>query len=157
MIDINDYNKDDIIASCLIEAASVLQESGLKLTGNKIDMDKLNSLDDKHKEMYRELFKGDVRQIAEAKRHAAETVQKEENDRKLKDIGQRYEALLTKQEARRAESDRRLKKPLTETSYTDDVYDRNSWKLYANGRYIGTYSSPKEREALINKYESRNK
>ena len=27
MIDINDYNKDDIIASCLIEAANVLSES----------------------------------------------------------------------------------------------------------------------------------
>ena len=34
MIDINDYNKDDIIASCLIEAANVLSESANREESN---------------------------------------------------------------------------------------------------------------------------
>ena len=156
MININDYNRKDLIASCLIEAANIMNESGLKL-GGKIDMDKLNSLDADHKEAYRQLFRKDARQVAETKRNAEEAARKEEEDRKLKEIGQRYEALLAKQEARRAKSDMHIKKPLTETSYTDDVCDKNSWKLYANGKYVGTYSSPRERDELISKYESKNK
>ena len=46
------------------------------------------------------------------------------------------------------------KEPLNETSYTDKPYG-DIWALYADGKNIGYFKTPREREKLIDIYEAK--
>ena len=170
MINITDENRSSLIASCLIEAVNVLSEGGIQFKGtelvSKIDKNKLANMTPEQREEYKEKYRNaiqatsnGIRQAEENKRLTKEKEEadrkKAEEDRKRAEVAEKYDRLLKKQEERRIAMNKRFGRPLNETSYTDEAKNKGSWKLFADGKYIGSYSSPTEREDLIKKYENK--